>query len=79
MLIVKTAQRCPAQLSDVVTVQVALLDVNNTAGKTLKEALDKQYGRERTLFLSCDVESEEQIKGNTHAPTHTHLEGNAGV
>ncbi|TNN38194.1 15-hydroxyprostaglandin dehydrogenase [NAD(+)] [Liparis tanakae] len=42
--------------------KVALLDVNETAGKSLVEVLDKLYGRERTLFLSCDVESEEQIK-----------------
>ncbi|XP_040908168.1 15-hydroxyprostaglandin dehydrogenase [NAD(+)]-like [Toxotes jaculatrix] len=42
--------------------KVVLLDVNETAGKSLKEALDKQYGQERTLFLNCDVESEEQIK-----------------
>ncbi|XP_035522442.1 15-hydroxyprostaglandin dehydrogenase [NAD(+)]-like [Morone saxatilis] len=42
--------------------KVALLDVNETAGKSLMEVLEKQYGRERTLFLNCDVESEEQIK-----------------
>ncbi|XP_078122053.1 15-hydroxyprostaglandin dehydrogenase [NAD(+)] [Sander vitreus] len=42
--------------------KVALLDVNETAGKSLKEALDKQYGQERTLFLNCNVESEEQLK-----------------
>ncbi|XP_062414165.1 15-hydroxyprostaglandin dehydrogenase [NAD(+)]-like isoform X2 [Pungitius pungitius] len=42
--------------------KVALLDVNEAAGKSLKEVLDKQYGTERSLFLSCDVESEEQIK-----------------
>ncbi|KAK9536859.1 hypothetical protein VZT92_006612 [Zoarces viviparus] len=42
--------------------KVALLDVNQAAGKSLVEVLDKQYGRERTLFLNCDVESEEQIK-----------------
>ena len=45
------------------TVQVTLLDVNASAGKSLKESLDKQYGREKTLFLSCNVESDEQIKG----------------
>ncbi|XP_053188371.1 15-hydroxyprostaglandin dehydrogenase [NAD(+)] [Scomber japonicus] len=43
--------------------QVALLDVNETEGKNLSENLNKQYGQERTLFLSCNVESEEQIKG----------------
>lgn len=42
--------------------KVALLDVNETAGKNLMEALEKQYGQERTLFLICDVESEEQLK-----------------
>ncbi|XP_034461660.1 15-hydroxyprostaglandin dehydrogenase [NAD(+)]-like [Hippoglossus hippoglossus] len=41
---------------------VVLLDVNENAGKSLKESLDKQHGRERTLFLNCNVESEEQLK-----------------
>ncbi|XP_067348328.1 15-hydroxyprostaglandin dehydrogenase [NAD(+)] [Channa argus] len=41
---------------------VVLLDVNETAAKTLMEDLSKQYGQDRTLFLSCNVESEEQIK-----------------
>ncbi|XP_077963178.1 15-hydroxyprostaglandin dehydrogenase [NAD(+)] isoform X1 [Gasterosteus aculeatus] len=43
--------------------KVALLDVNETAGRSLKEVLDREYPPERTLFLSCDVKSEEQIKG----------------
>ncbi|CAI5642876.1 unnamed protein product [Oreochromis niloticus] len=41
---------------------VTLLDINETAGKTLKEALNKQHGEERSLFFECNVESEEQIK-----------------
>lgn len=43
--------------------QVALLDINNSAGETLKRALDEEFGPENTLFFKCDVESEEQIKG----------------
>uniref|UniRef100_UPI001ED7DFF8 15-hydroxyprostaglandin dehydrogenase [NAD(+)] n=1 Tax=Scatophagus argus TaxID=75038 RepID=UPI001ED7DFF8 len=42
--------------------KVALLDVNQTAGKNLTEALEKQYGRDRVLFLNCNVELEEQLK-----------------
>lgn len=42
--------------------KVVLLDVNESAGKSLVEAHNKQYGQERTLFLYCNVESEEQIK-----------------
>ncbi|KAM9846751.1 15-hydroxyprostaglandin dehydrogenase [NAD(+)]-like [Aulostomus maculatus] len=42
--------------------KVALLDVNQAAGKSLLETLSKQYGQERVLFLSCDVQSEEQIR-----------------
>ncbi|XP_028276850.1 15-hydroxyprostaglandin dehydrogenase [NAD(+)]-like [Parambassis ranga] len=41
--------------------KVVLLDVNATAGESLKEALNKEYGQ-KTLFLNCDVESEEQLK-----------------
>lgn len=54
-------------LSDYLSpVQVVLLDVNETAGKNLLGDLRKQHGQDRTLFLSCNVESEEQIKGKTH-------------
>ncbi|CAF95376.1 unnamed protein product [Tetraodon nigroviridis] len=42
--------------------KVVLLDVNNTAGESFKETLDKEYGPENTLFFKCDVESEGQIK-----------------
>lgn len=46
--------------------QVVLIDINNTAGESFKEALDNEYGQENTLFFKCDVESEGQIKGNAH-------------
>ncbi|XP_041808768.1 15-hydroxyprostaglandin dehydrogenase [NAD(+)]-like [Chelmon rostratus] len=64
--------------------KVALLDVNETAGKSFKEALDKQYRRDRTLFLSCDVESEEQIKAALQKTVETFggidiLCNNAGI
>ncbi|XP_054482328.1 15-hydroxyprostaglandin dehydrogenase [NAD(+)]-like [Anoplopoma fimbria] len=36
---------------------VALLDVNESAGKSLEEALNKQYGQQRTLFLNCKAAS----------------------
>lgn len=47
-------------------VQVALLDVNEAAAESLMESLNKEYGQGRALFLKCDVESEEQMKGNKH-------------
>lgn len=43
--------------------QVALIDVNEIAGRSLLEILEKQFGSDRVLFLSCDVESEEKLKG----------------
>uniref|UniRef100_H3DFA5 15-hydroxyprostaglandin dehydrogenase [NAD(+)] n=1 Tax=Tetraodon nigroviridis TaxID=99883 RepID=H3DFA5_TETNG len=42
--------------------KVALIDVNESAGRTLVDLLEKQFGAERVLFLCCDVESEEQTK-----------------
>ncbi|XP_072231540.1 15-hydroxyprostaglandin dehydrogenase [NAD(+)]-like [Leuresthes tenuis] len=42
--------------------KVVLLDVNETAGKSLKKAFDNQFGRDRCVFRQCNVESEEQIK-----------------
>ena len=43
--------------------QVALLDVAEATGTTLKKSLDGQYGPERTLFIPCDVQSQQQFKG----------------
>lgn len=51
--------------------QVALLDVNNIAGESFQEALHKEFGSEKTFFFKCDVESEEQIKGNGHSQLHS--------
>ncbi|XP_077963179.1 15-hydroxyprostaglandin dehydrogenase [NAD(+)] isoform X2 [Gasterosteus aculeatus] len=51
--------------------KVALLDVNETAGRSLKEVLDREYPPERTLFLSCDVKSEEQIKAGLQETAET--------
>lgn len=56
-------------LCTLLSAQVSLLDVNDAAGRTLKEALNKQYGQEKTLFFKCDVESEEQVKGSIHTNT----------
>ncbi|XP_071316847.1 15-hydroxyprostaglandin dehydrogenase [NAD(+)]-like [Trachinotus anak] len=64
--------------------KVALLDVNETAGKSLMEALSKQYGQDRALFLKCDVESDELIKAAFQKTTETFggmdiLCNNAGI
>ncbi|XP_073336160.1 15-hydroxyprostaglandin dehydrogenase [NAD(+)] [Pagrus major] len=64
--------------------KVALLDVNESAGKTVMEALEKQYGREKTLFCKGDVQSEEQLKAAFKKTTETFggidiLCNNAGV
>ncbi|XP_070839408.1 15-hydroxyprostaglandin dehydrogenase [NAD(+)]-like [Chaetodon trifascialis] len=64
--------------------KVVLLDVNETAGKSLKAAFDRQYRQDRTLFLICDVESEEQIKAALQKTVETFggidiLCNNAGI
>ena len=56
--------------------QVALFDVNETAAESLMETLQKQHGPGRALYVNCNVESEEQIKGNTHIHTHAHTHTN---
>ncbi|XP_061104216.1 uncharacterized protein LOC133132648 isoform X2 [Conger conger] len=42
--------------------KVALLDINETVGKSAKADFDKEYGEDRTIFLTCDVTSDEQLK-----------------
>ncbi|KAM9728808.1 15-hydroxyprostaglandin dehydrogenase [NAD(+)]-like [Menidia menidia] len=42
--------------------KVALLDVNEIAGKNLTETLNQQHGTGKALFLKCDVQSEQEIK-----------------
>lgn len=53
--------------------QVALLDFNDTAGKSLIQSLQSQYGQGRSLFLNCNVESEEAFRGSwqTAAPKYS--------
>lgn len=64
--------------------KVALLDMNEAAGKSFMEDLQKQFGSERTLFLLCDVESEEQFKAALQTTVDTFggidiLCNNAGI
>ncbi|XP_070773582.1 15-hydroxyprostaglandin dehydrogenase [NAD(+)]-like [Enoplosus armatus] len=64
--------------------KVGLLDVNETEGNNFMETLEKEYGREKTLFLVCNVESEEQIKAAFQKTTETFggidiLCNNAGI
>ncbi|XP_037543213.1 15-hydroxyprostaglandin dehydrogenase [NAD(+)] [Nematolebias whitei] len=42
--------------------KVALLDINEAAAESLLETLRKKHGAGKSLFVKCDVESEEQIK-----------------
>ncbi|XP_023700877.1 15-hydroxyprostaglandin dehydrogenase [NAD(+)] [Paramormyrops kingsleyae] len=42
--------------------KVALLDINEAVGKDLKSAFDKEYGPDSTVFLKCDVKSDDQFK-----------------
>ncbi|XP_017275338.1 15-hydroxyprostaglandin dehydrogenase [NAD(+)]-like [Kryptolebias marmoratus] len=42
--------------------KVVVLDINETAGQSLLEALNKKHGAGKTLFMKCNVESEEQLK-----------------
>ena len=39
------------------------MDINEQGGKALKAEFDELYGAEQTLFVTCNVESEEQLKG----------------
>ncbi|CAG5871472.1 15-hydroxyprostaglandin dehydrogenase [NAD(+)]-like isoform 1-T1 [Menidia menidia] len=51
--------------------KVVLLDVNKTAGESLKKVFDHQYGQDRSVFIQCNVESEEQIKDTFKSITAT--------
>ncbi|XP_077447585.1 15-hydroxyprostaglandin dehydrogenase [NAD(+)]-like [Stigmatopora argus] len=63
---------------------VVLLDVNESAGKSLMDSLNKEAGQGRALFLTCDVKSEEQLKDAFKTTTDTFggmdiLCNNAGI
>lgn len=51
------------------------MDINEAAAESLLETLHKKHGAEKALFVKCDVESEEQIKGQTHKTTVTYTGG----
>ncbi|XP_027886887.1 15-hydroxyprostaglandin dehydrogenase [NAD(+)]-like [Xiphophorus couchianus] len=42
--------------------KVALLDINEAAAERPLQALEQHFGAEKTIFLKCDVESEQQIR-----------------
>ncbi|XP_078288238.1 15-hydroxyprostaglandin dehydrogenase [NAD(+)]-like isoform X2 [Rhinoraja longicauda] len=42
--------------------KVVLLDLNRSIGETCKEELDREFDRANSLFIACDVGSEEQLK-----------------
>ncbi|RVE64217.1 hypothetical protein OJAV_G00144510 [Oryzias javanicus] len=42
--------------------KVVLLDVDESTGKNLKKVFNQKFGEEKTLFIRCNVESEEEIK-----------------
>lgn len=42
--------------------KVAILDIDEAAGKSLVESLEKQFGKEKTLFIRCNVQLDEQVK-----------------
>ncbi|XP_007894131.1 15-hydroxyprostaglandin dehydrogenase [NAD(+)] isoform X2 [Callorhinchus milii] len=41
--------------------KVVLLDVNESEGEACKESLDKTFDANSSLFIKCDVGSEEQL------------------
>uniref|UniRef100_A0A3P9K1R8 15-hydroxyprostaglandin dehydrogenase [NAD(+)] n=1 Tax=Oryzias latipes TaxID=8090 RepID=A0A3P9K1R8_ORYLA len=64
--------------------KVVLLDVDETTAKGLKKVLDQKFGEEKTLFIRCNVESEEDIKAAFEATMATFgcmdiLCNNAGI
>ncbi|XP_072301760.1 15-hydroxyprostaglandin dehydrogenase [NAD(+)]-like [Eucyclogobius newberryi] len=42
--------------------KVALLDVNAEAGESLTKTLETKFGKEKTIFIECNVQSKEQLK-----------------
>lgn len=47
--------------------------MNEAAGQSLVETLNKEHGPDRVLFLLCNVESGEEIKGNMHTPQNVNV------
>ncbi|XP_072368749.1 15-hydroxyprostaglandin dehydrogenase [NAD(+)]-like isoform X1 [Scyliorhinus torazame] len=42
--------------------KVSLLDINSAVGLETKSAFDKIYGAQQTMFIHCDVTSDNQLK-----------------
>uniref|UniRef100_I3KL42 15-hydroxyprostaglandin dehydrogenase [NAD(+)] n=1 Tax=Oreochromis niloticus TaxID=8128 RepID=I3KL42_ORENI len=64
--------------------KVAILDMNEAAGQSLVETLNKEHGPDRVLFLLCNVESGEEIKAAFQKTVETFggidiLVNNAGI
>lgn len=48
-----------------ITLKVAILDVDTAKGIHLKERLEKKYGPGEVMFIACDVTSSSQMKGKS--------------
>lgn len=42
--------------------KVALLDINAETGKSFVQDLEQKFGKDKVLFIECNVQSEEQLK-----------------
>ena len=47
----------------VCNIKVAILDVKGEKGVQLQERLQRQYGFGQVIFITCDVASKPQMKG----------------
>lgn len=64
-----SSRECPSStvfVTKELRIQVAMLDLNETTGKRTKADFAKEYGEDRVIFLTCDVTSDEQLKGRLY-------------
>lgn len=45
------------------TIQVALVDLNQSVGEECKSDLDGQFGEDNCIFIQCDVTDGGKLKG----------------
>lgn len=43
---------------------VALLDLSDSGGESAAADLNNEFGKERAIFIACDVSKNEEFQGN---------------
>lgn len=58
---------------------MALLDLGDSGGESAAADLNNEFGKDRAIFVICDVSKNEQLKGNSNFHRYLEVETSKGI